>query len=121
MRQDLIWTIVPNAGILEPGDAATVCITGTLNATISGPTSAQFKAESLQSGKFDLAMVNTTFYYCEEVIAYRTASRSKIQSLLVKIFICFGFWRVRCFFKFCLSRSERVCSEKPLCALKICD
>lgn len=65
--QDLVWTIVPNVGILEPGASAPVSITGRLNATISGPTSAQFKAESLQSAKFALAMVNTTFYYCEEV------------------------------------------------------
>eukprot|EP00903_Cladosiphon_okamuranus_P009052 g8654.t1 len=65
-EEGLVWTIVPNVGILEPGASATVSITGNLNATISGPTAAQFKAESLQSGRFALAIVNTTFYYCEE-------------------------------------------------------
>lgn len=66
-NQGLTWTIVPNVGILDPGATATVFIKGELTSDLNGLTRAQFKAVSLQSGDFALAMVNTTFYYCEQV------------------------------------------------------
>ena len=78
---------MPNVGILEPGASTTVSITGNLNATISGPTSAQFKAESLQSGKFALAMVNTTFYYCEEVMKF-----VRFRSFFLFFFVYINVW-----------------------------
>ena len=61
---------MPDVGILQEGEAATIAIKGVLTSNLNGPTRALFEAVSLKSGKSEVAAVNTTFYFCEEVIGY---------------------------------------------------
>lgn len=67
LGQGLTWRIVPEVGILDEGGSAAVAITGDLNSNLNGLTRAQFRAVSLKSGHSSVAMVNTTFYFCEAV------------------------------------------------------
>lgn len=63
-----MWSIVPDVGILRAGETASVSIRGVLTSDFNGLTHALFKAVSLQSGNSAVAAVNTTFYFCEEVM-----------------------------------------------------